>query len=106
MLWMYAAAGFTGILCGCFFRVPALMLLSFLSFSSVVFFVVVDNWSIAHSLITAVLLTAVLQVGYLVGAALCHYVRLQPRLRFRDRVNARRDFQDSLSGASQQSLPH
>ena len=72
MLWVLSTAGLTGLLCGCLFRAPALIFLSFLSFGGALVLMLLTDASLGHALITAVLLTVALQCGYLLGAVLCH----------------------------------
>jgi hypothetical protein len=86
MMWLVPAVGLTGMLCGCFFRAPALVFLSFLSFASAFVLAVVVDWTLARAVIAAVLLTGVLQFGYLFGAGLC-YLLQNSRSRSDGRVN-------------------
>jgi hypothetical protein len=95
MLWMFATAGLTGILCGCLFRAPALVFLSFVTFGGAFVLSVIVDWSVWCAFVTAVLLTAALQVGYLLGAGLC-YVLYQFRSRLGGGVEISPDFQNSL----------
>jgi hypothetical protein len=68
MLWVFLIAGMTGILCGNLCRAPALIILSFISFSWASIVLPLHGFSLGQALITAFLITAVLQMGYLLGA--------------------------------------
>lgn len=72
MLWVLSTAGLTGLFCGCLFRAPALIFLSFLSFSGAFVLTLLTGAALGQAVITAVLLTASLQFGYLLGAVLSH----------------------------------
>jgi hypothetical protein len=72
MLWVLSLAGLTGLLCGCLFRAPALIFLSFISFGGAFVLELLTDATLGHAAITAFFLTAALQCGYLVGAVLCH----------------------------------
>jgi hypothetical protein len=91
MLWLLAAAGLTGVLCGCLFRAPALVFLSFLSFAGAFVLAVVADWSLTRAIITAILLPGMLQLGYLCGAGLCY-------LRHHSRSRMSHDFQPPMHG--------
>jgi hypothetical protein len=80
VLWVFATVGLLGILSGCLFRAPALVFLSFLSFAGGLALSVIGDWPVLNAFLAAILLTAALQLGYLVGAGLC-YVRQHPRHR-------------------------
>lgn len=79
MLWVLSTAGLTGLLCGCLFRAPALIFLSFVSFGGAFVLVLLTEASLSHAAVSAILLTASLQCGYLLGAVLCH-LRQQLRI--------------------------
>jgi len=98
MLWVFAIAGLIGILCGCLFRAPALVFLSFVSFGGGFVLGAIADWSLLRGLITAILLTAILQLGYLFGAGLCYLWR---RPRIRGRMNIGPDFRNPIRRASQ-----
>ena len=72
MLWVFATAVLTGLLCGCIFRAPALIILSFLSFGSVEAFPLAGQCPRRSAFLTAVLVTSAVQLGYLLGAGLCY----------------------------------
>ena len=81
MLYWFLAAGLSGVLCGLIFRAPALIVLSFASFAGTfgATFLLGGAW--AGSLLDAILTTAALQMGYLLGAGLFHiWRRMQPQL--------------------------
>jgi hypothetical protein len=80
-LWVFATVGLLGILCGCLFRAPALVFLSFLSFGGGLTLAILAGWPVLNALGTAILLTATLQLGYLVGAGLCYVRQQHPRTR-------------------------
>lgn len=86
-MWTFAIAGLIGILCGCMFRAPALVFVSFLSFGGGALMSVTDGSPILQALLTAMLLTATLQFGFLVGAGLCHARQSAPRVRHGDGVS-------------------
>lgn len=92
---MFATAALTGILCGCLFRAPALVFLSFVSFGSAFAFMVVADWSLLRAFMAAILFTAALQAGYLLGAGLC-YVLHNLRMRIGGGVDIGPDFQNSI----------
>jgi hypothetical protein len=68
MLWVFLIVGMTGILCGSLCRAPALIILSFISFSWAFIVLPLNGYSLGEALVTAFLITAVLQMGYLLGA--------------------------------------
>lgn len=88
---MFTTAALIGILCGCLFRAPALVFLSFLSFGSAFALMVIGDWSLTRAFIAAILFTAALQAGYLCGAGLC-YLLHQLRMRGGGRVDVGADF--------------
>ncbi len=100
MLWVFASAGLTGILCGCLFRAPALVFLSFLSFGGSFVLAIIGHGSIPHAFITAIFVTAILQLGYLVGAGLC-YVRQHMRSQISGNMGLGSDIRHSMRRASQ-----
>lgn len=67
MLWVFLIAGLIGVLCGSLYRAPALILLSFTSLIWVSILLLVSGSPLGESLITAFLVTAALQMGYLLG---------------------------------------
>jgi hypothetical protein len=75
MLWTFATAVLTGLLCGCLFRVPALTVLSFLGFGGAIVLSLAGHDTLGSALITAIALTATLQLGYLLGAGLCYLLQ-------------------------------
>ena len=68
MLWVFLIVGMTGILCGNLCRAPALIILSFISFSWASIVLPLNGFSLGEAFVTAFLITAVLQMGYLLGA--------------------------------------
>jgi hypothetical protein len=78
MLWVSLAAGLIGTVCGCFFRAPALVALSFFAFSGAMVTRFITDGSVGGAIVSAFLVTAALQGGYLLGFALR---RLWRRLR-------------------------
>lgn len=97
MLWLFTTVALTGILCGCLFRAPALVFMSFVSFGGAFVLAVIADWSIMRAVVTAILLTATLQGGYLFGAGFC-YLRQNFRSRL-DGVDMGPDFQEPLRRA-------
>lgn len=78
MLWVFLIAGMTGILCGNLYRVPALIALSFISLGWVSIVLLLNGFPLGEALLTAFLVTAALQMGYLLGAgcgSLWQYLR-------------------------------
>ena len=75
MLWMFATAVLTGLLCGCIFRAPALIVLSFFSFGGGLVLSLAGRDAFGSALITAILVTSAVQVGYLLGAGLCYVLQ-------------------------------
>jgi hypothetical protein len=83
MLWVFLIAGMTGILCGNLCRAPALIIFSFISFSWASIVLPLNGFSLGEALITAFLITAVLQMGYLLGAGFGNlWQYLRPRILF------------------------
>jgi hypothetical protein len=81
VFWVFATAGLFGILCGCLFRAPALVFLSFLSFGGALVLTLIADLPVLKAFMTAILITAALQLGYLVGAGLCYVRHQYPRSR-------------------------
>jgi hypothetical protein len=67
MLWVFSAAGLMGVLCGCLFRAPAIMLLSFIGFACGFVALAPVASSPGEAFLYAFLLTATMQLGYLLG---------------------------------------
>jgi hypothetical protein len=105
MLWILATVGLTGILCGCLFRAPALVLLSFISFGAAFALSLSGGSTLAGACLTAVLVAASLQVGYLIGAGLT-FLRQQLRHRLGQRGALRRDFDGPLPRSAEQPVAH
>jgi hypothetical protein len=74
MLWVFATAVLTGLLCGCIFRAPALIILSFLSFGSALVLSLAQDTALS-AFVTAILVTSAVQLGYLLGAGLCYVLQ-------------------------------
>jgi hypothetical protein len=98
MLWVFATAGVIGVLCGWLFRAPALVFLSFVSFGGGFVFGAIADWSLLRGFVTAILLTAILQLGYLFGAGLRY---LWQRSRSRGSMDIGPDFRHPVRRASQ-----
>lgn len=93
MLWMFATAGLTGILCGFLFRAPALVFLSFLSFGSAFICMIIGDWSLMRAFVAAIMFTAALQAGYLFGAGITYVLH---HLRHRMGGGVDMDLQNSV----------
>ena len=105
MLWVFSTAGLIGVLCGCFVRAPALILISFLGFGGVFVLSLWSGSALGSAFITAILVTAALQFGYLVGAGLS-YLGQQFRRRRASRAAAGRNFDGPLRRSNRQPIPH
>jgi hypothetical protein len=104
MLWVFSAAGLAGIVCGVLFRASVLVLLSFLSFGASFVFSLLAGMTMGRGLITAILLTGCVQLGYLLGAA-CKYLWRRIAQRFVVDRDIRR-FDGPARRAGHQPLPH
>lgn len=76
MLWVFTSAGLTGILCGCLFRAPAIIVLSFLTFGCTFVVLTLEANSFGSTIVAAFLTSAALQLGYLLGIGTQHFWRL------------------------------
>jgi hypothetical protein len=75
MLWVFSAAGLTGIACGCLFRAPAIIILSFVTFGCVLVVSAIVGASVGGATVSAFLTSAALQLGYLLGIGVQHFWR-------------------------------
>jgi hypothetical protein len=105
MLWIFATVGLTGILCGCLFRAPALVLLSFISFGAALPLSLLGGSTLGGAFLNAVLVAASLQVGYLIGAGLT-FLWQQLRHRLSQRGALGRDYDGPLKRHAQQPIAH
>jgi len=101
MLWIFSAAGLTGMICGSLSRAPALIFLSFIVFGGG-FIWFISGPSAGRAFLMAFLLTATLQLGYLIGAGLCYLWR---RLRLQaDTFQPSPDMQSTVRQSRQGSF--
>jgi hypothetical protein len=75
MLWVFTSAGLTGILCGCLFRAPVMVVLSVLTFGCAFVISAIEANSPGSAIVVAFLTSAALQLGYLLGIGLQHVSR-------------------------------
>jgi hypothetical protein len=83
MLWMFLIAGLIGIICGSRYRAPALIVLSFISLAWVFILLLFNGMTLGEAFVTAFLVTAILQLGYLLGAGFGNLWRLRMSLHWR-----------------------
>ena len=75
MLWVFSAAVLIGVFCGCLFRAPAIIVLSFITFGGALIVSALIGPSLAGATVTAFLTSAALQLGYLLGVGIEHFGR-------------------------------
>jgi hypothetical protein len=81
MLWVISAAGLIGIMCGCLYRAPALIFLSFISFGWTAILLLLSGFSLGEMVLTALVVTGALQLGYFVGAGFATvFSQIRPRI--------------------------
>jgi hypothetical protein len=105
MLWVFWTAWLAGLVCGCLVRAPALILLSFLCFVAAFVSSLWAGMAAGSAFITAILVTAALQIGYLVGAGL-RYIGQRLRRRLAARAGTGRNFDEPLRRSDRQPIPH
>ncbi len=105
MLWVFSTAWLMGIISGCLVRAPALILLSFLCFVAAFVSSLWAGMAAGSAFITAILVTAALQIGYLVGAGL-RYIGQRLRRRLAARAGTGRNFDEPLRRSDRQPIPH
>jgi hypothetical protein len=73
MLWVFSGAGLAGVLCGCLFRAPAVLFLSFAIYGCAFVISVLSGPSLGSAIVTAFLASAALQMAYVVGIGLRYF---------------------------------